>query len=123
MKDQLAVAVLKDGEIVGHIPYDIAFAVSHFLRRDSNKAFAEVTGDRVNSGAGYGMEIPCTYRFYGPEPYIRRMKEILEHQSLHADVDQYCSYYIITELIYSYFSARLPMITQYSMLHPCPLRE
>lgn len=33
-------------KIVGHIPYNIASAVSHFPRRDSNKAFAEVTGEK-----------------------------------------------------------------------------
>ena len=33
-----------------------------FLRRDINKGFAEVTGDKVNRGAGYGLEVPCTYR-------------------------------------------------------------
>ena len=36
-------------------------------RRDVNKAF--VTGGKVNRGAGYGLEIPCVYQFYGPKPY------------------------------------------------------
>ena len=49
-----------------------------FLRRDVNKAFAEVTGQKVNRGAGYGLEIPCTYRLYGPPAYINRMKEPVE---------------------------------------------
>ena len=35
-------------------------------RRDVNKAFARVTGGKVNRGAGYGLEIPCVYQFYGP---------------------------------------------------------
>ena len=39
------------------------------LRRDVNKAFARVTGGKVNRGAGYGLEIPCVYQFYGPKPY------------------------------------------------------
>ncbi len=47
--------------------------MSHFLNRDYNKAFAEVTGDR---GGGYGVEVPCCYRFYGPELYVKRMKAI-----------------------------------------------
>ena len=31
-----------------------------------NKAFAEITGAKVNSGAGYGLEVPCVYRLNGP---------------------------------------------------------
>ncbi len=42
-----------------------------------NKAFAEVTGEKVNRG-GYGLEVPCIYRLYGPKVYIARMKEMVE---------------------------------------------
>ena len=77
-----AVAVIKDGEVVGHVPHNIASTVSQFLRRDSNEAFVEVTGERVNRRAGYGLEIPCIYRFYGPEPYTKKLREIVA--SLHA---------------------------------------
>ena len=45
--------------------------LSRFLARDVNKAFTEVTGDKVNRGAGYGLvEIPCVYRGYGPKTYV-----------------------------------------------------
>ncbi len=63
IRHQSAVAVIRDGEVVGHVPYNLAPTVSQFLRRDCNKAFVEVTGDRVNRGAGYGVEVPCVYRF------------------------------------------------------------
>ena len=33
--------------------------LSQFLRREFNKGSCEVTGDMVNRGAGYGLEIPC----------------------------------------------------------------
>ena len=49
-----------------------------FLRRDVNKAFVEVTGEKVNRGAGYGLEIPCVYRLYGPPAYIERMRTIVD---------------------------------------------
>ena len=78
--DRFAVTVINDGEVVGHIPYNISNAVSQFLRRDY-KAFAEVTGDKVNRGGGYGLEIPCIYRFYGPELYIKKLNEILTQLS------------------------------------------
>ncbi len=76
MSEITAVAVLKEGQVVGHIPCNISAIVSHFLSRDYNKAFAEVTGDRANRGGGYGVEVPCCYRFYGPELYVKRMKAI-----------------------------------------------
>ena len=59
-KDSNAVAVLKEDSIVGHVPRNLSPRLFHFLRRDVNNAFAEVTGQKVNRGAGYGLEIPCT---------------------------------------------------------------
>ena len=52
--------------------------LSSFLTRDVNKAFAEVTGEKVNRRAGYGLQIPCVYRLYGPKAYVDRMKEITD---------------------------------------------
>ncbi len=74
-KDNKAVAVLKDDLVVGHVPYNLASRQFQFLRRDVNKAFAEVTVAKVNKGAGYGLEIRCIYRLYGPPVYIERMHE------------------------------------------------
>ena len=76
--DKSAVAVVNDGEVVGHIPYNMSNIVSQFLRRDYNKAFTEVTGDKVNRSTGYGLEIPCIYKFYGPEPYVKKLREVLQ---------------------------------------------
>ena len=68
-KDSKAVAVLKEDVIVGHVPRNLSPSLFQFLRRDVNKTFAELTGQKVNRGAGYGLEIPCTYRLYGPPAY------------------------------------------------------
>ena len=35
--------------------------MSRFLKRDVNIAYAKVTGEKINRGAGYGLEIPCIY--------------------------------------------------------------
>ena len=67
IKDKSAVAVMKETDIVGHVPYNISSMLSHFLRRECNKSFVQVTGNCVNHGAGYGMEVPCTYILYGPQ--------------------------------------------------------
>ena len=59
--DRNAVAVYKDDQVVGHVPFNLASSISLFLKRDVNKAFAKVVGEKVNRGAGYGFEIPCEY--------------------------------------------------------------
>ena len=76
--DPSAVAVLKEDQTVGHVPYNISAVLSHFLRREGNQGFAEVTGNKVNRGAGYGLEIPCNYKLYGQKLYIERLKEIVQ---------------------------------------------
>ena len=66
--DRNAVAVMKEGRVVGHVPFNLAPIILLFLRRDVNKAFTRVTGGKVYRGAGYGLEIQCVYQFYGPKP-------------------------------------------------------
>ena len=48
----------KEDAVVGHVPFNLAPSVSNFLKKDTNKAFAKVVGEKVNRGAGYGLEIP-----------------------------------------------------------------
>ena len=62
-------------DVVGHIPYNLAPKVSAFLKRDV-KGFAEITG--MNRGAGYGLEVPCVYRLYGPKVYVNKLKEFID---------------------------------------------
>ena len=38
----------------------------------------EVTGLKINCGAGYGLEIACTYHFYGVNSFIDKLKELVE---------------------------------------------
>ena len=77
-KDKNAVAVHIEETIVGHVPYNIAPYMSRFLKRDVNIAYAKVTWGKINRGAGYGLEIPCIYRLYGPREYIDKMKERID---------------------------------------------
>ena len=77
-KDKFAVAVMDAGSrVVGHVPFKLAPTVSNFLKRSVNKGTVEVTGQRVNRGAGYGVEIPCKYGLYGPEVYIDKLRKII----------------------------------------------
>ena len=81
--DRNAVAVYKDDQVVGHVPFNLAPSISHFLKRDINKAFAKVDGEKVNRGAGYGLEIPCVYHLYGAKPYIDKMTELVDSLALY----------------------------------------
>ena len=65
LEDKFAVAVKLEGRVVGHLQFNRASTVSPFLNRSVNKGTVEVTGERINRGAGYGLEIPCKYRLYG----------------------------------------------------------
>lgn len=76
-KDRLAVCVQKERHVVGHVPRNMAPLLFYFLDRDVNKGFAEVTAVPLNHGAGMGMEVPCVFRLYGPESYVKRLKDMI----------------------------------------------
>ena len=71
--DPHAVVLYYENRVVKHMPYNLAPTLSAFLRREVNKGFAIVAGGEVNRGAGYGLEIPCTYRLYGGKQYIDKL--------------------------------------------------
>ena len=73
-EDSHAVAVLNEDVIVGHVPYNLAPTIERFLRREFNASFVQITGSKVNRGAGYGLEVPCIYRLYGPKIYCKKLK-------------------------------------------------
>ena len=77
-KDRNAVAIVRDGSVVGHVPFNLAPLFSHFLRRELNKGTVRITGSRVNRGGGYGLEIPCTYSLYGPAAFLQRVASVVE---------------------------------------------
>ena len=37
-----------------------------------------ITGPKINRGAGYGLEVPCVYRLYGPKIYVERLNELVD---------------------------------------------
>uniref|UniRef100_A0A1X7TWR3 HIRAN domain-containing protein n=1 Tax=Amphimedon queenslandica TaxID=400682 RepID=A0A1X7TWR3_AMPQE len=76
IKDNLAVAVVKSDAVVGHVPYNLAPTLSHFLNRGGNTGTAEITGSKLNRGGGYGLEVPCIYRLCGAKKYIEKMRRM-----------------------------------------------
>ena len=51
VKDANAVAVMRDGKVVGHVPLSFSRYISQFLLIDSSSASCEVTGKRLNRGS------------------------------------------------------------------------
>ena len=62
-KDKNAVAFMKDGKVVSHVPLSYSRCISQFLQIDSSSVSCKVTGKRPNRSAGYGLEAPCQYIF------------------------------------------------------------
>ena len=83
-QDKNAIAVIKEGDVVGHIPRALASTnhgngiVRHFLAKSGSEAEAKVIGTAVNRGGGYGMEIPCIYKFMGQEKNIDLLSKLLD---------------------------------------------
>lgn len=77
--DRYAVAVKKDGTIIGHLPRTISRACSLFLRR-GNSISCCVTGHRRYSAdlPQGGLEVPCTLRFEGEVKEVAKLKKFVK---------------------------------------------
>ena len=72
--DVNAVAIYRD-VIVGHIPFNLAPRLSTFMR---SKSVCRSCRNQSEQGSRlYGLEVPYTYRLYGPKVYIDRMVDSL----------------------------------------------
>ena len=71
--DRHALAVFKEGIIVGHVPREMSRIFWLFLQHDG-KIECEITGQRKK---GKSLEVPCVYRFKGSTQKIERMKELM----------------------------------------------
>ena len=77
-QDPFAVAVIKYGCVMEHIPRTISQTVSLFLLgKYSSVRFCEVTGVILNHATGFDLEIWSVRQFYGHQAYIKRLKNIL----------------------------------------------
>ena len=78
--DAYAVAVLQEDHVSSCISCAIQFAkpISLFLRREFNEGRVKVTGEKINQGAEYGLELPCIYWLYGPKLYADKLKDLIE---------------------------------------------
>ena len=73
-KDAFAVVVIDDeATVVGHVPYNLSYLVYHFIARDVNRAVLEITGKYINRGGGFGLEVPCVFRFSSLKKFTERL--------------------------------------------------
>ena len=60
--------------VVGHVPKNMSKIVFMFLSLPHYALEIFVTGERINRGNGYGLEIPAKFYFYFPEKVINWLK-------------------------------------------------
>lgn len=82
--DPFAVAVMKTGNIVGHIPRTISAASYVFLGRSGCTISCTVTGSRRYSRdlPQGGLEIPCTIKFEGGKNSIEKIQALINKKNL-----------------------------------------
>ena len=68
-------------QVVGHVPKLMAQWVTKFLKRASNSGTVVITGKRINRGAGYGLELPCEFKFQGGKYSCDWLKEKLKKEN------------------------------------------
>ena len=76
VSDPFAVAVVRAGVMVGHVPRKISTVCSVFLRRSGSELKAVVTGPRRYSTdlPQGGLEVPCTYILTGQVKFVNKAK-------------------------------------------------
>ena len=75
--DQHAVAVVKNGDIVGHMPRSISRVSCFFLERGGDITCC-ITGRRK---FGNGLEVPCVYLYAGSVRMTRKLGRLLAEET------------------------------------------
>ena len=76
-----AVAVLKDGTVVGHIPRKISQICLLFLARGGAIVCTPTGGRRYSSDLPQGgLEIPCKLKFTGKSKEVQKVKTLFAHK-------------------------------------------
>ena len=82
--DKYAVAAIRNGDVVGHVPAMFSESINKFLQLPGCQATFSVTGKRVNRGAGYGLEIPVKATISGHAKAVawakERINKLIEEQ-------------------------------------------
>ena len=72
--DDFAVAVLKNGNTVGHVPREISRVCWYFLHKSGSEMTCIVNGHRRRSEVDRkGFVVPCVYIFRGKQKHLDRL--------------------------------------------------
>ena len=72
--DRFAVAVIKAGQTVGHMPIEISKISWYFLQRRTNNINCIISEKRKRSEKG--LEVPCTYVFTGKPSHVQKLIQL-----------------------------------------------
>ena len=77
-EDLYAVAIMKSGTIIGHIPREISKTCFFFINRDG-EIMCKITGRKQRSVLlEGGLEVPCVYTFRGKKKLVDKLTKILK---------------------------------------------
>ena len=76
-------AVRKQLKVKDHVPHRLSHLFLAFLQRDFSKGEAEVTGERINRGAAYGVEVRGTFRLFWNKANVERLQMLCDSMKLH----------------------------------------
>ena len=71
--DVYAVAVMKEDEVVGHVPCELSKILYYFLKH-AGEIYCVVTDKRK---CGVGLKVPCVYKLKGKQRLMKRLKQLL----------------------------------------------
>ena len=67
---------------MGHVPLKYSHYINRFLEIESSSISCEITGERLNCGGGYGLEVPCKFTFQGiPELVVWIVKCVIKENA------------------------------------------
>ena len=85
--------------MVGHVPFNLAPSISLFSKRDINKAFAEVVGEKVNrEELDMDLKSHAYIIFMDPSLYIDKMKELVDSLTLYRPMTRFS----VMKLVFPY---------------------
>ena len=72
--DRYSVAVLKNGEVAGHVRRELSRICFHFLQRQHSSISCRITGHRkLSEIRGKGLVVPCVYIFTGKQRHVPKL--------------------------------------------------
>ena len=82
VEDKNAIAVIKDGTVVGHLSRCFSLWMKMFLGLPKSKINCKITGNSVNRGAGNGLEIPCEYSAEGDRRAVNWLEKRVSSEKI-----------------------------------------